>query len=469
MQCYPRRRMLARLGNVCAESFKRWLPDPFVFAIVLTIISATAAMIGVGSTLSEVAFAWYDGFWMLLEFGMQMVLILATGYAIALSGPVASAIDKLAGRLTKPGPVYLTVLVLGGLLVLVSWGWVVLTAVLARELASRVRGLNYPFLIACAYLSSQAWVTGLSSSIPLLLNTPGNFLIEAGLLPATIPVSETLGSSLNLAVMAVLVIVSPLLMWAIRPRDQIVELEDLAIGEEAAKASTVAEEAASMRQTGRTLSDRLNASATLQMAVGGLGLFVIGLHFARDGFDLNLNVMIFVFVITGLLLHRTPIRYVVAMRRACSNISGIVFQYPFYAGIMGIMMATGLGNAIAAGMASVVSLESLPLAAFVLGGAVNFAIPSAGGEWAVVGPPLIEATRELLGGTGDLDREVARVAMAVAYGESLTNLLQPFFLLAVLPVMGAGLKIQARDLMGYIFLPFVALFVIIGLLLAMVP
>jgi short-chain fatty acids transporter len=197
----------------------------------------------------------------------------------------------------------------------------------------------------------------------------------------------------------------------------------------------------------------------------------IVLHFARHGFDLNLNIMIFIFLIFGLLLHRTPIRYVVAMGRACSNISGIVFQYPFYAGIMGIMMATGLGKAIAAWMASLVTLKTLPLAAFVLGGVVNFSIPSAGGEWAVIGPPLVEAVRELAGpaGTGELDSHVARVAMAVAYGESLTNLLQPFYLLIILPVMGVGIRIQARDVVGYFFAPFLVLFTIIGLLVLFFP
>jgi short-chain fatty acids transporter len=172
-----------------------------------------------------------------------------------------------------------------------------------------------------------------------------------------------------------------------------------------------------------------------------------------------------------MLLHRTPIRYVAAMARACSNISGIVFQYPFYAGIMGIMMATGLGKAIALWVASLVSLKTLPIAAFVTGGAVNFSIPSAGGEWAVVGPPLIEAVRELAGAVpaSELDRHVARVAMATAYGESLTNLLQPFFLLTVLPVMGAGVRIQARDVVGHFFVPFLILSGVMLLLVAVFP
>ncbi len=176
-----------------------------------------------------------------------------------------------------------------------------------------------------------------------------------------------------------------------------------------------------MRQPGRTFSDRANTSAILQMVVVAMGLTYLVVHFARKGFDLDLNIMIFTFLIFGMLLHRTPIRYVVAMSRACSNISGIVFQYPFYAGIMGIMMATGLGKAMAVWMASKVTLATLPAAAYLLGAFVNFSIPSAGGEWAVIGPPLVEAVRELAGpvGTGEFERHVARVAMAVAYGESL--------------------------------------------------
>jgi short-chain fatty acids transporter len=447
------------------------LPDPFVFAVLLTIITGVTAMLWVGASPAEVLTGWYEGFWMLLEFGMQMVLILATGYAIALSPPVANLIDKLALKITRPNTVYLAVLIGGGFLTLVSWGWIVLTAVLGRELAIRVRGVHYPFLIACAYFSSATWVAGLSSSIPLLLNTPGNFLIDAGLLPTTIPIGETLGSPLNLTVIAVWLIGGPTVMWFLRPRGTAIEINELRTDAGPAKDRTVAEEAEDLRDPEPILSDRLNHSAILQVFVVAMGLAYIVMHFARRGFDLNLNIMIFIFLIFGMLLHRTPICYVTAMVRACSNVSGLIFQYPFYAGIMGIMMATGLGKAIAVWMASFVTLETLPIAAYLLGGVVNFSIPSAGGEWAVIGPPLVEAVRELLGTveSAELNRHVGRLAMAVAYGESLTNLLQPFFLLTVLPVMGAGVRVQARDIVGYFFVPFLIFFVGIGLLVAFFP
>lgn len=463
--------MLVRLAQKSAELIRRSLPDPFVFAVLLTIVAGVMAMLWVEASPAEVLNGWYEGFWMLLEFGMQMVLILATGYAIALSPPVAGLIDKLALKVTRPWQVYLAVLIGGGLLTLVSWGWVVLIAVLGRELALRVRGVHYPFLIACVFFSSGSWVAGLSSSIPLLLNTPGNFLIDAGLLPSTIPISETLGSPLNLTVIAVWLIGGPTVMWLLRPRSAAIEIDDLRTDAGSVKDTTVAEEAEALRDSEPILSDRLNHSAILQLFVVTMGLVYIVMHFARRGFDLNLNIMIFIFLVFGMLLHRTPICYVTAMARACANMSGIIFQFPFYAGIMGIMMATGLGKAVAAWMASFVTLKTLPVAAFLLGGAVNFAIPSAGGEWAVIGPPLVEAVRELLGPgeTAELNRHVGRMAIAVAYGESLTNLLQPFFLLTVLPVMGAGVRIQARDIVGYFFVPFLVFFGGIGLLVAFFP
>jgi short-chain fatty acids transporter len=463
--------LIVRIAARSEEFFRRWLPDPFVFAVLLTILTAAAAALWVGARPAEILGGWYEGLWMLLEFGMQMVLILSTGYAIALSAPVAGLIDRLAGRIDRPNTVYLTILIMGNLLVLVSWGWVVLTAVLARELAQRVRGIHYPYLVACVFFSSGSWVAGLSSSIPLLLNTPGNFLIDAGLLPTTISTSQTLGSLLNLTVMAVYLLVAPAVMWFLRPRAEAIEIDTLRTTGDASTAATVAEEAEGLKAPETVPSDRMNHSPLLLILVVAMGLAAIAIYFSRRGFDFNLNIMIFIFLITGMALHGTPIRYVVAMQRACSNISGIVFQFPFYAGIMGIMMATGLGKAIAVWTASTVGLTAMPAAAFLMGATVNFSIPSAGGQWAVVGPPLVEAVRDLLGTSegAEFGRHIARIAMATAYGESLTNLLQPFFLLTVLPVMGAGVRLQARDVVGYFFVPFLVLFTLIGLLVAFFP
>jgi short-chain fatty acids transporter len=164
-------------------------------------------------------------------------------------------------------------------------------------------------------------------------------------------------------------------------------------------------------------------------------------------------------------------RFVVAMKRACSNISGIVFQYPFYAGIMGLMMFSGLGALVSEWLVGQATIRTLPLVAQFSGALVNFAIPSAGGEWAVIGPSLTQAALELGSGLPEAERQalVARTALAAAYGETSTNLLQPFFLLVILPVMGAGVSIQARDVMGFLVLPFLLIYAVTAVLVTFAP
>ncbi|MDH4256872.1 MAG: TIGR00366 family protein, partial [Gammaproteobacteria bacterium] len=288
--------MLRALGGRLAGHLQRWIPEPFVFAIILTLIVAAAALTLTDADINRVIDDWYRGFWILLEFGMQMALMLSTGFAIALSPPVARLIDRLALLARTPGAVYLLVMVVGGLFGLVSWGWGVLTAVFARELARRVDGIDYAYLAACVYLSGQTWTAGLSSSIPLLLNTEGNFLIETGVLGGTIAIGETLGSLLNACYVAVYFLCLPLLMWLMRPHDASARtMAELAETEHAERGISVAEEAASRNLTGTTPSDRLNNSTLLQLVIAGAALWYLVRRFTRNGFDLDLNVMIFVF------------------------------------------------------------------------------------------------------------------------------------------------------------------------------
>jgi short-chain fatty acids transporter len=163
--------MLQKFGEKFTDMFKKTMPDSFVFALILTLITGLSAILFLESTLLEILESWYKGFWGLLEFGMQITLIVVTGYSIALASSTDKLLSKISEKISSPLQVYLTVIVLGVLLSMISWGMVIIVAVLARELALRVKGINYPFLIACTYLSFTSWVTGLSSSIPLLINT----------------------------------------------------------------------------------------------------------------------------------------------------------------------------------------------------------------------------------------------------------------------------------------------------------
>ena len=210
--------MLTKLGENCTVLFQKYMPNAFVFAMLLTLITGIIAFAWLEATPIKIIQAWYDGFWSLLEFGMQIVLIIITGFAIALSPIVNKGIDKLTGFVKTPRQVYFFVVFIGAVLSLISFGWIVITCVLARELAIRIKGVNYPFLVACVYFSGGSWVTGLSSSIPLLLGTDKNYLIEAGVVSDIIPTSFTLGSALNIAIMVLYLIFAPLMIILLIPK-----------------------------------------------------------------------------------------------------------------------------------------------------------------------------------------------------------------------------------------------------------
>lgn len=464
--------MVQKLGKRFTDFFIKYMPSAYVFALVLTLITGLAAIIWTNTSFITVLSGWYNGFWSLLAFGMQIVLIVITAYSIAQSSPVLKGIDILIRHIKTPKQVYFAVVLVGTLLSFISFGMVVVVAILARELAQRTKEINYPFLIACVYFTMNGWVSGLSSSIALLLNTENNFLIEAGLLSQVIPTSLTLGSTLNISMILLFLILGPLLFLLIAPKsEEQKELTSLYESTTDESQQTIKEEANSYKLPFKALSDLLNNSAGLQMAVAFLGLFYIAYHFITNGFDLNFNIMIFLFLMVGLVLHKTPMRYSISMERASKNISGILFQYPFYSGIMGIMLASGLGEQVGQLIASVATVETYPFFAYLSGGLVNFAIPSAGGEFAVIGPSIIEVVKELGSGAseGEFTKMIARASMSVAYGESLSNLLQPFYLLIIFPVMAAGVKIQARDVIGYLVIPFLLYFVIQSVLVVFIP
>ena len=293
--------MIDKLGEKLTHLFLKYMPNSFVFAILLTFITALTAFLWLGATPIKIITSWYDGFFDLLAFAMQVVLIIITGFSIALSPIIKRGIDSFALHIRSPKQVYFLVVLIGLLLTIVSFGWVVITCVLARELALRVKGVNYPFLIGCVYISSGIWVTGFSSSIPLLLNTEDNFLIKSGVLTEVIPTAYTLGSTLNIAMIITLLVVTPLMLVLLRPsKAQNKEITDLMIVKETSHTPTIEEEALDLKLPFKSYSDILNNSKTLPLILVLMGFIYIISHFITKGFDLNFNIMIFIFIIMGL-------------------------------------------------------------------------------------------------------------------------------------------------------------------------
>ncbi|WP_067215872.1 short-chain fatty acid transporter [Stappia indica] len=433
--------MLRALSRPAVVLMDRYLPDPFIFVLLLTIVAAAAAMLFEGAGPIAVVQMWGDGFWGLLAFSMQMLLILVTGYILASSPPVKKFLALLAGLAGSPGSAIVLVSVVSLIASWVNWGFgLVVGALFARELARQIR-VDYRLLIAAAYSGFVIWHGGLAGSIPLTIATPGHFT-EAQI--GVIGTGETIFASFNLIIVAILFVVIPLVNWLMVPReDESVYVTAEQLGNDEREAFVPIRPA-----------EHLENSRLLMWVVGLAGLVFLAHYFFVRGAGLNLNIVNFLFLMLGIVLHGTARNLLDALQEAVKGGAGIVIQFPFYAGIMAIMTQSGLAQSMSEWFVSISSAATLPFWTFISAGIVNLFVPSGGGQWAVQAPVMLPAA-EALGA------DIARVAMAVAWGDAWTNLLQPFW---ALPMLGiAGLK--AKDIMGFCLIHLVITGVIIGTLL----
>lgn len=433
--------MLRALSRPAVVLMDRYLPDPFIFVLLLTIVAAAAAMLFEGAGPMAVVQMWGDGFWGLLSFSMQMLLILVTGYILASSPPVKKFLALLAGLAGSPGSAIVLVSVVSLIASWVNWGFgLVVGALFARELARQIR-VDYRLLIAAAYSGFVIWHGGLAGSIPLTIATAGHFT-EAQI--GVIGTGETIFASFNLIIVAILFVVIPLVNWLMVPReDESVYVTREQLGDDEREAFVPTRPA-----------EHLENSRLLMWVVGLAGLVFLAHYFFVRGAGLNLNIVNFLFLMLGIVLHGTARNLLDALQEAVKGGAGIVIQFPFYAGIMAIMTQSGLAQSMSEWFVSISSAATLPFWTFISAGIVNLFVPSGGGQWAVQAPVMLPAA-EALGA------DIARVAMAVAWGDAWTNLLQPFW---ALPMLGiAGLK--AKDIMGFCLIHLVITGVIIGALL----
>ncbi|RAR60834.1 MULTISPECIES: short-chain fatty acid transporter [Halomonadaceae] len=417
--------MLKFLSRPAVKLVERYLPDPYIFVLLLTLVAAVAAIAVERQTPLDVLRFWGDGFWNLLTFSMQMLLVLITGFMLANTPPVKRVLSGLAGKAKNAGSAIVLVTVVSLLASWINWGFgLVVGALFAKELARQVR-VDYRLLVASAYSGFLIWHAGLAGSIPLTIATEGHFSVEQ---IGVIPTSETIFSWFNLAIVAVLLVSVPLVNRLMLPSEDESVYVDPALLEE--------EQETRVRIT--RPAERLENSRALAWLVGIPGLLFLLDHFVLRGGGLNLNVVNFLFLFLAIVLHRTPRRLLASLQEAIKGGAGIVIQFPFYAGIMAIMVQSGLAQTLSEAFVSFASAETLPFWSFISAGVVNLFVPSGGGQWAVQAPVMLPAAAAL-------GADVPRIAMAVAWGDAWTNLLQPFWALPVLAI--AGLK--AKDIMGY--------------------
>ncbi|KFF49568.1 serine--pyruvate aminotransferase [Gammaproteobacteria bacterium MFB021] len=405
---------------------QRYLPSAFVLAVILTAIVFVLGIVLGERTPLDMAQYWGEGFSSLFKFGMQMVLVLLTGYVLALTPVMQQLLGALTRQASTPRQALAITIVVSFVCYYLNWGFgMVAGAILAREMGRRV-AVHFPLIVAAAY--GGELVRGPSTSIPLVIATPGHFMEDA---IGIVPVSETLYASWNIALtLALLALLVAFFMLQKQP-EQIVRLE---------AADDPAADAPAQRGDG-SFSDWLEHSRLPTLFLGLLAAAYLLGEVAKGDFSINLNTVILIFFTLGLLLHRSAAAYLGAVEKAVGAARGIIVQFPLYAGIAGMMTHADLVTQFSEAIISVASRETFPLWTFLSAGAVNFFIPSGGGQWAIQGPIMMKAAYAL-------GADPARTIMAFTWGDGWTNQIQPFWALPLLGVAG----LSARDIMGYLLI-----------------
>ena len=429
--------MFQKIIRGCVKLVQRYLPEPFIFAVILTIVAFLVAMPVCRQTPLEVVEHWGNGVWALLAFAMQMALVLVCGSALAAAPVVKKGISALAALPKTPAGAIALVTGISAVACWLNWGFGLIVGVIfAKEIARKLRGVDYRLLIASAYSGFVVWHAGISGSIPLTMATPGEGLkeITRGALVNPVPISETVLDPHNI-IMVVLVIAALVLVNSLmHPKaDRVIAVDPMLLQEEPEKSVVKPD----------TPAEKMENSRILSWIISMLGLsFVVIKLFFRGG-SLDLNTVILIFLFLGIILHKTPLAYVGAFTKAATGAAGILLQFPFYAGIMGIIMGVGksgicLGTVVSDAFINISTPISYPLFTFMCAAVLNMFVPSGGGHWAIQAPIMFSAG-------ADLGVDPGLTGMAIAWGDAWTNLIQPFWAIPALAIA----KLNAKDIMGF--------------------
>jgi short-chain fatty acids transporter len=457
--------LVARAALRLTAWTERWIPDAFIFALVATFLVFAAALIWTPSTPLQVVDAWGNGFWDLIPFTLQMSLIIITGHVLATSAPMGRVIRAIAGWARTPRGAVALVTFFALTTSWFNWGFsLVFSAVLAREVARRVEGVDYRALAAASLLGiGSIWAQGLSGSAALQMATPGalqpqirDIVAAGGMVPGgLIPFRHTIFLWQSLVSVLVEIVVVVTVMWLATPP--------------AAKAKTASmlgidlgksEIAQPPKPEGPVPPGAwLEHSPLLNLLVVALGAIFIARYFNRAPEPLNaitINILNLTFLIAGVLLHRTPARLMYAVQAATPAVWGVILQFPFYAGIAAIITTTHLNERLANAFVSISSPGSFPAVVAIYSAVLGVFVPSGGSKWVIEAPYVMQAAHEL---------QVHLGWMVASYdlGEALANLLQPFWMLPTLGIFG----LRARDVMGYTFIVFLALAPVVILLVTL--
>ena len=442
--------MFKKFTNGCVSVMNKYLPDPFLFAIILTFIVFAAGIGMTGQGPLDMMLHWANGFWGLLSFSMQMAMVLVLGNTMASAGVFKKGLRSIASTAQTPSRAIMITAFVSAVCCWINWGFgLVIGALLAKEIAKQVKGVDYRLLIASAYSGFVVWHGGMSGSIPLgvaAVGADGVVANTGGVVTAAIPTSLTIFSPMNLTISAIIILGLPFVCRAMMPdKEHTIEVDAALLVEDAEKVYKI-----------ETPADKLEHSRIIWAIVLILGFAYIIYNIALNKLNsLNLNFVNFIFMFAGILLHGNLKRYIDAFADSAKSCSGILLQFPFYAGIQGMMTGAVAGVSLAGVISTffvgIATTTTFPLFTFLSAGIVNFFVPSGGGQWAVQGPIMMPAGLEI-------GVPAAKTAMAIAWGDAWTNMIQPFWALPALGIAG----LSAKDIMGYCVITLIFSGIVIG-------
>jgi short-chain fatty acids transporter len=445
--------LLQKLASASTRWSTRWVPDAWVIAVILSIIAYFLGLIFTKSTPYQLVQYWGNGFWVLLSFGMQMSLIIMTGYILATTPLFSKLLNSLAGIPKGPkGAIALMAVVSMGL-AWINWGLsIVGSAVFVRFMVRKQKGVDYRLLVATAYLGlGTMWHSGLSASAPLLVATPKHFLeSKIGIIPIDQTIFHPFNLLLALVILVALTIIGPLM----HPKKGDEIEADPALMKE-----TATEPPAKPKPEDLTPALRIENSPIINLIVGISGLVWLTWYFGARGWrGINLDVVNFAFLMIGVLLHWRPTSFLKAAMEGGSFIWGVVVQFPFYAGIFGIIQFSGLAAVMSNWFTAIATKETYPFIVVWYSGILNYIVPSGGSKWAIEAPYILEAAKNL--GTS-----IHMTVIAYAWGDMVTDVIQPFW---AIPLLGVA-KLGFRDIMGYCIIYFLFYMVIVSVGFLLLP
>jgi short-chain fatty acids transporter len=453
--------LLARAALALTDWSERWVPDAFVFALLATLIVIVAAVALTPSRLPQVIDAWGKGFWELIPFTLQMALIIISGHVLATSQPVGRVIRRVAAWPTTPRNAVALVAFFAMASSWFNWGFsLIFSAVLAKEIARRVEGVDYRALAAASFLGlGSVWAQGLSGSAALQMATPGalqpqirEIVAHNGLVPGgIIPFRHTIFLWQSLASVVVEIALVTAVMWLVTPpagRGKTARDLGIALGK-----SEIEPPAAVVKPTPGQWLEHSPILNWLIALIGGTYLVRYFMQADEPLNAINLNIVNLTFLLFGFLLHKTPARLMHAVQGATPAVWGVILQFPFYAGIAGIITSTHLNQRIADAFVGVSSAQTFPAIVATYSAVLGVFVPSGGSKWVVEAPYVMAAAHEL-------KVHLGWVVAAYDLGEALANLVQPFWML---PILGL-FHLRAHDVMGYTFVVFLVLVPVVLLL-----